>query len=74
MVLPAERRTGMREENKVFYIYQTDNRTVGIVSMLMTGAGLSVIYSSDYILDLIQRHQSRIRGMNGNIILFTSES
>jgi hypothetical protein len=45
------------------------NMVVGIVSMGLTESGLSVIYSSNYIMDLLKMHEDTIIEVNGNLLL-----
>ena len=46
----------------------TENRIVGIVSQTATAAGLSVVYSSDYFLDLIDEFDKDLLKIDGNIL------
>jgi len=52
---------------------ETLNKVIGIMSMTLgniNDTGLSVVYSSDYILDLIKMYEDTISGFDGDKVIF----
>jgi hypothetical protein len=66
VMLPALVKTLLKPDGQLAWLNNpTHNRIIGVVSQ-STSAGLGVVYSSDYIIELIEAFEKKIVDVNGN--------
>ena len=66
VMTPSETKVRNRPTFQTRY---AEGRVIGVMSMTLVGAGLSIVYSSDYVSDLINEFEKNVEDVKGNSLI-----